>query len=106
MPAFLLRSVYTAEGIDGLTRDGGTKRAEVVRKLVEDAGGQLLSMHFAFADDDTYVLCDLPDHRTAAALAMRIGAARGLRTRVTPLLTPAEVDEATRTPTDYTPPGD
>ncbi|MFG1655411.1 GYD domain-containing protein [Micromonospora chersina] len=106
MPAFLLRSIYTAEGISGLTRDGGSKRAEVVRKMVEEAGGRMLSMHFAFADDDTYVLCDLPDHRTAAALAMRIGAARGLRTRVTPLLTPTEVDEATRTPTDYSAPGD
>ncbi|SCL59696.1 GYD domain-containing protein [Micromonospora chersina] len=106
MPAFLLRSIYTVDGISGLTRDGGSKRAEVVRKMVEEAGGRMLSMHFAFADDDTYVLCDLPDHRTAAALAMRIGAAGGLRSRVTPLLTPAEVDEATRTPTDYSAPGD
>ncbi|MFE9691545.1 GYD domain-containing protein [Micromonospora sp. NPDC005806] len=106
MPTFLLKSTYTAQGLHGLIRDGGTRRAEVVRALVENAGGHLASIHFAFADDDTYVLCDLPDHRTAAALAIAIGAARGLRTQVVPLLSPAEVDEAARMPTGYTPPGE
>ncbi|MCW3840921.1 GYD domain-containing protein [Micromonospora yasonensis] len=106
MPTFLLKSTYTAEGLQGLIRDGGTKRAEIVRSLVENAGGQMASLHFAFADEDTYVLCDLPDHRAAAALAIAIGAARGLRVHVTPLLSPAEVDEAARMPTGYTPPGD
>ncbi|WP_233601054.1 MULTISPECIES: GYD domain-containing protein [Micromonospora] len=106
MPTFLLQSTYTAEGLKGLIQDGGTRRAEVVRALVENAGGQLSSLHFAFADRDTYVLCDLPDHRAAAALAIAIGAARGLRVQVTPLLSPAEVDEAARMPIGYTPPGE
>ncbi|MFG2056802.1 GYD domain-containing protein [Micromonospora sp. NPDC048930] len=105
MPTFLLKSTYTAEGLNGLIRDGGTKRAEVVRALVENAGGQLTSFHFAFAEEDTYVLCELPDHRAAAALAISIGGARGLRVQVTPLLSPAEVDEAAQMPTGYTPPG-
>ncbi|MFR9778255.1 GYD domain-containing protein [Micromonospora sp. MS34] len=105
MPTFLLKSTYTPEGLNGLLRDGGTKRAEVVRALVENAGGEMTSLHFAFAEQDTYVLCDLPDHRAAASLAMAIGAARGLRVQVTPLLNPTEVDEAARMPTGYTPPG-
>ncbi|MEU9824076.1 GYD domain-containing protein [Micromonospora chersina] len=105
MARFLLRSTYTADGLHGLIRDGGTKRVDVVRKMVENAGGRMESMYFAFADDDTYVLCEMPDHRSAAALAIAIGAAGGLQVQVTPLLTPAEVDEATRTPAAYSPPG-
>ncbi|MEU4481749.1 GYD domain-containing protein [Micromonospora sp. NPDC023966] len=105
MAMFLLRSTYTADGLNGLIRDGGTKRVDVVRKMVEEAGGRVESMYFAFADDDTYVLCEMPDHRTVAALAIAIGAAGGLQVQVTPLLTPADVDEATRTRTDYTAPG-
>ncbi|MCI4064521.1 GYD domain-containing protein [Micromonospora sp. R77] len=106
MAAFLLKSTYTVDGLGGLVRDGGTKRADVVRALVEDAGGRVESIYFAFAEEDTYVVCDLPDHRTAAALAIAIGAAGGLRVQVTPLLSPAEVDAATRERTAYTPPGD
>jgi uncharacterized protein with GYD domain len=104
--AFLLKSTYTVDGLSGLVRDGGTKRVEVVRALIEDAGGRVESMYFAFGEEDTYVICELPDHRTAAALAIAIGAAGGLRVQVTPLLTPAEVDAATRERTVYTPPGD
>lgn len=105
MPKFLLQSTYTADGLKGLINDGGTKRAEVVRKMIEDAGGRMESMHFAFAENDTYVLCELPDQKTAAGLAVAIGATGGLSVQVTPVLTPAEVDEATRTGATYTPPG-
>ncbi|MGB2567638.1 GYD domain-containing protein [Micromonospora citrea] len=105
MSRFLLRSTYTADGLKGLAGDGGSRRAEVVRKMVEDAGGRLESMYFAFGEDDTYVVCELPDHPTAASLAIAIGAAGGLRVQVTPVLTPEEVDEATRRMAAYSPPG-
>ena len=62
-------------------------------------------MHFAFAEDDTYVLCELPDQKTVTGLAVAIGATGGLNVRITPVLTPAEVDEVTRMKTDYTAPG-
>ncbi|MGR6317560.1 GYD domain-containing protein [Micromonospora soli] len=105
MPTFLLKSTYTAEGFAGLIRDGGTKRAEVVRALVENGGGEMTSIHFAFGAEDTYVLCDLPDHQAAAALAVAVGAAGGLRVQVVPLLSPDEVDEAVKMAPGYAPPG-
>lgn len=105
MAKFLLRSTYTVDGMKGLSKDGGTKRADVVRKMVENAGGTMESMYFGFGADDTYVVCDLPDHKTAAGLAIDIRAAGGLDTRVTPVLTPQEVDEATGEKVEYTPPG-
>ncbi|MEU4717299.1 GYD domain-containing protein [Micromonospora purpureochromogenes] len=105
MAWFLLKSTYTVDGLKGLVKDGGTKRAEVVRKMIEDAGGRMESMHFAFAEDDTYVLCELPDQKTVTGLAVAIGATGSLSVRITPVLTPAEVDEVTRMKTTYTPPG-
>ncbi|MFG3697612.1 GYD domain-containing protein [Micromonospora sp. NPDC047620] len=105
MAKFLLKSTYTIDGIKGLTADGGTRRAEVVRKTIEGAGGRMESMHFGFGADDTYVVCDLPDHKTAAAVAIDIRAAGGVDTRVTPVLTPEEIDEAARERVEYQPPG-
>ena len=105
MPKFLLQSTYTVEGLKGLISDGGTKRVEVVRKTVEANGGRMESMYFSFGKKDTYVLCDLPDHKTAAALAIAIRASGGLDTKVTPVLTAEEVDEATRVKAAYQPPG-
>lgn len=104
--SFLLRSAYTLQGIKGLVNDGGTKRAEVVRKTIEAAGGQVEALYFGFGDHDTYVLCDLPDHKAAAGLAIAIRAAGGVDTKITPVLTPKEVDEATRQKAEYEPPAD
>ncbi|MEU5720799.1 GYD domain-containing protein [Micromonospora sp. NPDC047738] len=102
---FLLQSTYTIDGVKGLITDGGTRRAQVVRNTIEANGGRMDSLHFSFGKYDTYVLCDLPDHKSAAALAIAIRAAGGVDTRVIPLITPAEIDEATRAEPPYEPPG-
>ena len=105
MAKFLLKSSYTVEGLKGLSKDGGTKRAEAVRAMIESLGGRMESMYFGFDEHDTYVVCELPNHQTAAGMAIAIRAAGGLETRITPLLTAAEVDEATRIKVGYEPPG-
>ncbi|MFE9653264.1 MULTISPECIES: GYD domain-containing protein [unclassified Micromonospora] len=105
MPKFLLQSTFTADGIKGLVHDGGTGRAEVARNTIEAMGGKVDSIHFSFGKYDTYAVCELPDHKTAAALAVAIRAAGGLDTRVTSLLTPDEVDEAVRVQPTYQAPG-
>ncbi|WP_233599652.1 GYD domain-containing protein [Micromonospora sp. M71_S20] len=105
MAKFMLTSTYTVEGINGLMKDGGTKRAEVIRALIDNSGGRMEALYFGFGQYDTYVVCDLPDHRTAIALATTIRAAGGLDTRVSPLLTPEDVDEALRMQVAYQPPG-
>ncbi|MET7749625.1 GYD domain-containing protein [Micromonospora sp. NPDC005367] len=105
MAKFLLKSTYTLDGIKGLLKDGGSKRAEAAIKAIEGLGGRVESLCFGLGAHDTYVVCELPDHKTAAALAIAIRAAGGVDTRVTPLLTPQEVDEATRQQLKYQPPG-
>ncbi|WP_089015717.1 GYD domain-containing protein [Micromonospora inositola] len=105
MPRFLLTSNYTVSGLQGLISDGGTKRVEVVQHTIEAHGGRMESMHFSFAEHDTYVLCELPDHKTAAALAIAFRSAAGVETRVTPVLTAEEIDQATHQRAAYEPPG-
>lgn len=50
-------------------------------------------------------LGDLPDNVSAAALGITVRAVGGVEARVIPLITPKEIDEATRLPVTYEPPG-
>ncbi|MGC5330598.1 GYD domain-containing protein [Micromonospora sp. DT62] len=105
MARFLFTATYTVEGISGLMKEGGARRAEVIRALVENAGGRMESFDFGLGPHDAYVICDLPDQQTAVALATTIRAAGGLDTRINPLLTPEEMDGALQLNMAYRPPG-
>jgi len=41
MPKYLFHGSYTAEGVKGLLKDGGSKRRAVVEQLIKDQGGTL-----------------------------------------------------------------
>jgi uncharacterized protein with GYD domain len=76
-----------------------------VRKTAESLGGHLDSFYFSFGEEDTYVICDLPDNNAAIALALTVGASGGVTTKTTLLLTPDDVDRATKMKVDYQAPG-
>ncbi len=105
MAKFLLTTTYTGGGLEGLTADGGTVRVEVVRALVENAGGRLEALYFSFGQYDTYVICDLPDAVTAAAVAIAVRAGGLVNARLIPLLTPEQVDAVVNLPVAYRQPG-
>jgi uncharacterized protein with GYD domain len=48
-----------------------------VATVAESVGGQLESFHCALGDRDAYVIVDLPDHESAAAVALTVNAAGG-----------------------------
>lgn len=102
---YLVRATYTAEGVRGLRKDGGTARVDAVRKAIAKLGGEVESFYFAFGDYDAYVLVDLPDNASAASLGLAVSGSGGARTGTVVLLTPAEVDEAVSKESDYRPPG-
>ncbi|MFV2102899.1 GYD domain-containing protein [Micromonospora sp. LOL_024] len=89
----------------GLAKDGGTARAEVIKALIENAGGQMEVVYYGFGQADLYVICEVPDSVTAAALGIAVRAAGGVDTRMVPLLTAEEIDAAVRLPITYRPPG-
>ena len=105
MAKYLITASYTAEGVKGLLKGGGTARADAVTKTIAGLGGTLESFHFAFGADDAIVIVDLPDNVSAAAVGLA-AAATGLTTaRTTVLLTPDEIDRAAQLQVNYSPPG-
>ena len=105
MPKFMLIGRLASEGVKGLLDKGGTTRQDAVRDTVKGAGGTLESFHFAFGDDDVYVIADLPDNEAAAAVAMTIAASGIVGARTVVLLTPEQVDVAAKRKVSFRPPG-
>lgn len=105
MPKYLITASYTAEGSKGVLAKGGTGRKAAIEASVAALGGMVESFYFAFGGDDAYVLVDLPDNVTAAALGLQVGASGMAATRTVVLLTPEEIDRAAQVPSTYRPPG-
>jgi len=105
MPKYLAHASYTVEGLKGLLKDGGSKRREVVEQLFKGLGGTVEAFYYAFGDDDIFAIMDLPDNVSATASSLVINAAGAAKMKITVLLTPEEVDQATKTSVDYSPPG-
>jgi uncharacterized protein with GYD domain len=105
MPKYLIQASYTAEGAKGLIKDGGSKRRETVKGVIEGLGGKLEAFYYAFGKDDVIVLADLPDHAAATAFSVTVGATGTVGCKTTVLLTPEEMDEAMQRSVSYTAPG-
>ena len=105
MPKFLIQASYTQAGVKGVQSAGGSARRDAVAHLAESVGGSLDSFHFAFGDSDAYVVVDLPDNETAAAVALTVNASGAVVIKTSVLLTPEEVDAAAQRSVEYRPPG-
>ena len=105
MARYLVQGTYTAEGAKGLLAKGGTARRAAVEEMAKGLGGSVESFYFAFGDTDFYVVVELPDAAAAAAVALTVSGAGGVRANTTVLLTPEEIDQAMAKKVGYRPPG-
>jgi uncharacterized protein with GYD domain len=105
MPRFLVIGEYSAEGARGLMAAGGSARRTVVEEMVTALGGRLETFDFAFGGDDVYVIVDMPDNESAAAVALTVSGSGSARVRTIVLLAPDQLDRAAQLRPDYTPPG-
>lgn len=105
MPKYLAVATYTSEGIKGLTKAGGVSRRTVVEKLLKSLGGHLEAFYFAFGENDAYLILDVPDNLTAAAISLAVAGAGATKMKTIELLTPEEIDRAMQKHVDYAPPG-
>ena len=105
MPKYLWEVSYTTEGSKGVMKEGGTKRRATVEKALKAVGGKVEAFYYAFGKYDAYVLADLPDHISAAAISLAVHAAGAARVRTTVLISPEDIDAATRKSIPYRPPG-
>jgi uncharacterized protein with GYD domain len=95
-PGCLSRVKYTLEGLQGLLKEGGTGRQKVIETLASRLAGHLVSLDHAFGDDDVYVICEVPDDETAAAVSLRITASGAANAKTVKLLRPKQIDAATQ----------
>lgn len=105
MAKYLIAANYIGEGIGGLLKEGGTMRRAAVEELFASMGGSVEAFYFAFGDKDVFIIGDLPDNATAAALALRVNAVGAAACKTTVLLTPEEIDQAVKKTATYRPPG-
>jgi len=105
MAKYLIQASYTAEGAKGLLKDGGSKRRQMAEQAVKSAGGKIEAFYFAFGDTDAFVIVDAPDHASASAASLAINASGAVHSKTTVLLTPEEIDQATKKQVTYRAPG-
>jgi len=105
MGKYLIAASYTAEGAKGLMKDGGTKRRQVADQAITSAGGKMEAFYFAFGENDAYVLVDAPDHASVAAASVAINASGAVHSKTIVLMTPEEMDQATKKSVTYRAPG-
>jgi uncharacterized protein with GYD domain len=105
MARYLIVANYTAEGDQGLLKVGGSARRSSVTEMVEKLGGRVDTFDYAFGEDDVFVVVELPDNVTAAAISLAIGASGLVATRTIVLLTPEDIDAAADKHAEYQGPG-
>jgi uncharacterized protein with GYD domain len=90
---FCLTAQYTSQALNAIMDDPNTNRYEAVKKLVEAAGGKLVSMYSTSSDGPgVLVIFDVPDPEAAPSIA-GVGVAGGAihNVKLTRLRTQEEV---------------
>jgi uncharacterized protein with GYD domain len=90
--------------LKGLLKEGGSKRRAMVEQLVKEMGGKLEAYYFAFGSDDFHIILDLPSNVEMTAVALVANASGAVKSRITVLMTPEEVDLATKKQVNFRPP--
>ena len=101
----MIQASYVGEGLKGLLNEGGTKRRETVAKAIEGMGGTLESFYYAYGDYDVVGIADMPDNVSSVAFSLMVNASGVINAKTTVLLTPEEIDQATKKTVKFRPPG-
>ena len=104
MPKYLVQGSYTDQGLTGLLKEGGSKRRAMAEHLVNEMGGKLEAFYYTFGSDDFVIILDLPSNTDMAATAIVAQASGMVKSRVTVLMTPEDVDQAVQRKVDFRPP--
>lgn len=105
MPKYLVQANYIGDGIKGLVKEGGSSRRTSAESAVKAVGGRVEAFYYAFGECDAYIIADMPDNVSMAAMALAVNASGAVTLKTTVLLTPEEVDAATKKMPAYRAPG-
>jgi uncharacterized protein with GYD domain len=106
MKKYFIKGTYSTNGTKGLLQEGGSGRKMAIEKMLAGMGGKLESFYYAFGEDDVLLIVELPDDIAAAAVGLRVSAAGLVRISMTVLLTPADIDAASKISVSYRAPGE
>jgi uncharacterized protein with GYD domain len=105
MPKYLVQGSYTGQGLTGILKDGGTSRLNAAKQILAEVGGTLEAFYFCFGADDFVLILDVPSNIDMTTIALTAQENGEIRSRVTVLLTPDEVDQAVKTKEFFRAPG-
>jgi uncharacterized protein with GYD domain len=105
MPKYLVQASYTTEGAKGFVRESGSGRRAVMTEMIESVGGKLEAMYFAFGDVNVYMIVDLPDNISAAAIWLATNRSGVVTSKTVVLLTPEEMDQVSKKAIAFRMPG-
>ena len=105
MPKYLGLAKYIGKGNEGLLKEGGSSRKEKVRQSIERLGGTLDALYWAFGEHDVVAIADFPDDASAAAFSLMLNSSGTTSLVITPLMTPEDIDEASKKTPAFRPPG-
>ena len=105
MRRFMFKVSYSREGMQGVLEEGAASRVTTIEKMAADMGGSIASFDFAFGETDVYVIAEMPDEITAAAVATAVAASGAASIETVVLLSAADIDTAIARHAPYRPPG-
>lgn len=105
MARYLLKVSYTAEGVRGLLKEGGTKRKAYITGLAKKHGVKVVSFDFAFGSHDCYLVAEAPNAAAIAAISLSVSASGAATIETDVLLSAAEIDAAAKKKVAYRAPG-
>jgi uncharacterized protein with GYD domain len=105
MARFLFKVSYTKEGMQGVMKEGAASRRIFIEKMAADIGGSISSFDFAFGETDVYVIAEMPDQITAAAVATAVAASGAATVETVVLLSAEDIDQAIAKNVPYRAPG-
>ena len=105
MTKFLTKASYTPAGVAALHKVGGTSRKKAIETMVASMGGSVEAFYFSATELEVYVIVELPDSITAAAMVLSINSSGLVSITNTMLLAPEDIDKAAQMSFNYLSPG-
>ena len=105
MPRYLTTAAYTPDGAKGVMKEGGSARRAAAEQALKSVGAKMEAFYFALGDNDAYVIVDAPDNAAMAAASVAINASGAVHSKTIVLMTPEEMDQATKKSVTYRAPG-
>jgi uncharacterized protein with GYD domain len=96
MAYYMTQVAFTPESLAKMVREP-QNREQVVRPMIEKAGGRVVGMWFSFGEYDSVTITEMPDNVSIAAIALAVGGSGAVKAiKTTPLFSMEESVQAMR----------